>query len=193
MNTAANTTPNAAGGQTTSMGFAIPIDRALAIARQIASGHTTSKIQIGQPAFLGVTVARGPGNGSSNLTSPQQQLKQLQTAAGNGFGGFGGPGGGTGKGGCQPNNNSLSVPAHIANVGSGALISGVLCSTPVAGAGVTAGSVITSIGGQPVDSPATLTQRLSHDHPGQTVSVTWVAPNGKQHTASLKLAAGPVK
>jgi S1-C subfamily serine protease len=43
-------------GQSASIGFAIPIDHALSIARQIAGGHGSSKIQIGLPAFLGVDV-----------------------------------------------------------------------------------------------------------------------------------------
>jgi S1-C subfamily serine protease len=43
-------------GQSESVGFAIPINHALSIARQIAAGHGSSKIQIGLPAFLGVDV-----------------------------------------------------------------------------------------------------------------------------------------
>src|SRR5487761_1173393 len=87
MNTAANSTPNLGGGSsgqgTTSMGFAIPIDRALSIAQLIAGGHASAKIQIGLPAFLGVTVARASSrNGSSNATSPQAQWQELRAAAG---------------------------------------------------------------------------------------------------------------
>ena len=198
MNTAANSTPNlGSGGQGTSMGFAIPINRALSLAQLIASGHGSGKIQIGLPAFLGVTVARNSSsNGSSTATSPQVQRQELEQAAQapNGFGGFGpGQGGGSGSTGCLKTSDTASVPTHIANVSSGALISGVLCGTPVAAAGMTAGSVITSINGHAVSSPAALTQLLTQYHPGTTISVTWVAPNGKQHTSSLKLAAGPAK
>jgi S1-C subfamily serine protease len=196
MNTAANSSPGVGGGQASSVGFAIPINRALAIADQIAGGHASAKIQIGLPAFLGVTVARAAnGTGSSTATSPQVQLQQLQQAAQapNGFGGFGGGQGGNGSGACLPTNDSLSVPSHIAPVGTGALISGVLCSTPVASAGMTAGSVITSINGQAITSPAALTKRLTQFHPGNTISVTWVAPSGQQHTSSLALAPGPAK
>ncbi len=42
--------------QAESIGFAIPINHALSIARQIAAGHDSSTIQIGLPAFLGVQV-----------------------------------------------------------------------------------------------------------------------------------------
>jgi S1-C subfamily serine protease len=197
MNTAANSGSPLGGGQGTSLGFAIPIDRALSIAQLIADSKGSAKIQIGLPAFLGVTVARSAnGNGSSSTTSPRGQLQELQNAA-QSQGGFGGFGGGTGSGGgsgqCLNSNDTLSVPTHIANVGSGALISGVLCHTPVADAGLTAGSVIIGINGSTVDSPAALTQQLSHLHPGTTISLTWVSPNGQQHTSQLKLASGPAQ
>jgi S1-C subfamily serine protease len=90
-------------------------------------------------------------------------------------------------------NAQASVPSRIAPVSSGTLVSGVLCGTPVNQAGITAGAVITSINGQAIGSPASLTQNLSQYHPGSTVSVQWVSPNGQHHTSSLRLAAGPAK
>ena len=54
MNTAAN--GQTLGGQGTDMGFAIPINSALSIARQIAAGQSSSKIQIGPSGFMGVGV-----------------------------------------------------------------------------------------------------------------------------------------
>lgn len=53
MDTAAATSNTAGSGH---IGFAIRINNALAIARQIAAGHGSSTIQIGLPAFLGVSV-----------------------------------------------------------------------------------------------------------------------------------------
>ena len=54
MNTAANS--QSLGGAGTSMGFAIPINRALAIARQIAAGKASDRILIGPKGFMGVGV-----------------------------------------------------------------------------------------------------------------------------------------
>src|SRR4029077_7763430 len=51
MNTAANS--QNIGGKGTAHGFSISHHRALLTARAIASGHGTSTIQIGQPAFIG--------------------------------------------------------------------------------------------------------------------------------------------
>ena len=54
MNTAANS--QSLGGPGTEQGFAIPINKALAIARQIAAGHGGAKILIGPSGFMGVGV-----------------------------------------------------------------------------------------------------------------------------------------
>ena len=54
MNTAANS--QSLGGAGTSMGFAIPIDRALAIAKKIAAGNGGGHILIGPKGFMGVGV-----------------------------------------------------------------------------------------------------------------------------------------
>jgi S1-C subfamily serine protease len=191
MNTAANTGTTGAPG--TSMGFAIPINRAMSIVRQIEAGRTTAQIQLGYPAFLGVTVASSK-TGPSTSSSPQAQLQQLKHPPGSqsqGFGGLGGNGGGTSHG-CL-STDQRSVPAKAANVSSGVLVGGVLCGTPVDAAGMTAGSVITAIDGNAITSPASLTKGLSAYRPGETVSVAWVSPNGQHHTSSLKLAPGPAK
>ncbi|HEY3735602.1 MAG TPA: trypsin-like peptidase domain-containing protein [Streptosporangiaceae bacterium] len=195
MNTAANTSSGQFGGQGASMGFAIPIDRALSVATRIESGDNSAGIQLGSPAFLGVTVATTGGTNSapSNSPSPATQLRQMQSAANDQQNGFGGFGGGTGSpAGCLTA-NQLTVPSKIPNVSSGTLIGGVLCNTPVNSAGVTSGSVITGIDGQAITSPQTLTSALTKYHPGETITMTWVAPDGQHHTSSLTLTSGPAK
>src|SRR5262249_41959866 len=57
MDTAANTGGFNGSGTRTSQGFAIPINRALAIVRQMAAGNGSGTIHVGQPAFMGITVA----------------------------------------------------------------------------------------------------------------------------------------
>jgi S1-C subfamily serine protease len=54
MNTAANS--QSLGGAGTSMGFAIPVNRALSIAKKIAAGDTSGGILIGPKGFMGVGV-----------------------------------------------------------------------------------------------------------------------------------------
>jgi S1-C subfamily serine protease len=48
-------------------GFSIPINTALAVARQIAAGHASSTVTIGYPPFLGIFTATG--------TSPDPQVQ----------------------------------------------------------------------------------------------------------------------
>ncbi|HEX4256473.1 MAG TPA: PDZ domain-containing protein, partial [Streptosporangiaceae bacterium] len=70
-------------------------------------------------------------------------------------------------------------------------IDGVICGSPAATAGITAGSVITAVNGQQAGAPSHLTGILAQFRPGQTISVTWVSPSGKQSTSQLRLAQGP--
>jgi S1-C subfamily serine protease len=164
----------AAGGSTVYSGYAIPIDRAMPIARQIAAGRQGTRIKIGLPAFLGVLLP------DSNSVDPRRQASQElhQTGAESGSGG-----------GCT-SGGTTATPASIAPAGTGALVDGVLCGTPADQAGLFAGDVITSVGGQPVTSPPSLTALVSGYHPGSRVALAWVAPGGSLHTAVVTLAAG---
>jgi S1-C subfamily serine protease len=166
--------------QQTSAGFAIPINTALSVARQIAGGHASSTITIGYPPFVGIFIASG-SNGS-----PQAQAQQEEQQSGGG--GSGGAGSGPA---CYTSNADLTVPSAIAPVSSGTLIIGTICGSPAASAGMTGGAVITAVNGQAVGSPDDLTGILSRFQPGDTISVTWVSPSGQRSTSSLHLTAGP--
>src|SRR5215475_13664004 len=171
MNTAANT--QSFGPQGSSEGFAIPINRALVIAHQMAAGRGSAKIIIGQPAFLGIQIASTTANKPSPATDPQQQLQQIQQAAEQHGGGV------NSSQRCLPSRAQSPVPAAAAPVGSGALIAGAFCNAPAHSAGMLGGDVITAVNGQAVSSAAGLTRlMLSHYHPGDTVSVSWVDANG---------------
>jgi S1-C subfamily serine protease len=187
MDTAANTS-NTSNGGTTSQGFAIPINRALSIAREIAAGHTTAQIQLGYPAFLGVTVASS-NSGPSTSASPKAQLQQLQQQANQQNAGLGS---GSSSGSCL-STDQASAPQNAPDISSGVLVGGVLCGTPVATAGLTSGSVITGIDSQAVTSPASLTKALTSYKVGQSITLAWVATNGQHHTSKMTLIAGPAK
>ena len=174
-----DTAGNAAGDmQGPAAGFAIPIDTALAVARQIAAGHSSSVITIGYPPFIGVFI----GSGSSS--DPQAQAQQQ----GQGSGAFSGSGSTPG---CYNSNTDLMVPSSIAPVGSGTLIDGTICGSPAAAAGMTGGAVITAVNGQAAGSPDDFASIMARFHPGDTVSFTWVSPSGQRTTSSLHLTAGP--
>jgi S1-C subfamily serine protease len=163
--------------QQAAAGFAIPINTALSIARQIAAGHASSTVAIGYPPFVGIFV----GSGSSS--NPQAQAQQQEQQ--NGSGGSGSAPA------CSTSNADLTEPTVIAPVSSGALIVGTICGSPAASAGMAGGAVITAVNGQAVGSPDDLTSILARFHPGEVISVTWVSPSGQRTTSSLHLAAGP--
>jgi S1-C subfamily serine protease len=173
-------------------GFAIPIDTALAVARQIAAGHASAAVTIGYPPFLGIFT----GSGTSANPQVQAQQQAQSSGFGDGFGGFGGFNGfGFGSPpsapACYTSNTDLAVPATIAPASSGTLIDGVICGSPAAQAGITGGAVITAVGGQPAGSPDHLTGVLARYRPGDTITVTWVSPTGQRTTSGIRLAAGP--
>jgi len=72
---------------------------------------------------------------------------------------------------------------------SGALIVGVQSGSPAAAAGITAGSVITRVGGTNVTSAAALGTAIKSHRPGDRVSVTWTAQGGAMRTATVTLGA----
>jgi S1-C subfamily serine protease len=124
-----------------SQSFAVSIDTAISVAKQIEAGRSSSTVHIGPSAFLGVQV------GSANS--------------------FGGA------------------------TGSGAAVLGVVSGTPAAQAGLVQGDVITSVGGQSVDSASALSSVLAQHHPGDSVQVVWSDASGQAHSATVTLATGP--
>ncbi len=151
----------AAGGNTVYSGYAIPIDQVLPIARQIAARRPGGQVQIGLPAFLGVLMPDSTGGEARGGTN-----------------------------GCT-DGATTALPASVAPAWSGALVGGVLCGTPAAAAGLSAGDVITALGGQSVTSPRSLSALISHYRPGSRTVLAWVSPDGRLHTAVVRLSAGP--
>jgi S1-C subfamily serine protease len=168
--------------QDSTVGFAIPINRALTIAHEIINGQGSSTVKIGPSGFLGVLV---PSGSASSVSSPSQQ--QQQQGQNQGGSGFGSPGGLT----CLSNDQNAGVPQTIAPAASGTLVLGDLCGTPASAAGITAGDVITTVNGAAVSSPDSLTNILSGYRPGSRISVTWENTAGQQQTSKLDLSAAP--
>ena len=163
----------AAGGGTVYSGYAIPINQALPIARRIEAGQPGARIQIGLPAFLGVLLPDSTSGDPRRQAS--QELRQTGTVSGSGCSG----------------SDTTAVPSSIAPARSGALVDGVLCGTAAATAGLLAGDVITSIGGQAVTSPGSLTAIANRYRPGSKATLAWVSRDGSRHTAAVTLDAGP--
>jgi S1-C subfamily serine protease len=128
--------------QGSSDGYAIPINTALDIARQIKASHSSSTVHIGGTGFLGVSIdTSGYFNGDA--------------------------------------------------YNGGVLVTGVVPGSPVAGAGIGQGDVITAVDGHQVSSQTALVRLILPHHPGDTVTLAWVDPDGVSHTSSITLASGP--
>ena len=173
MNTAASsgTQFQSESGQSAAVqAYAIPIDNAESIAKQIEAGQGSSTVHIGATAFLGIESggsSSGSGSGSGSGDS-------------GGFGdgsGFGGQGDGSGTNG--------------SGTSDGVTIAGTLSGSAAANAGLAAGDTITSVGGQAVSSTSDIQQALVKYHPGDKISVSWVDQNGQSQTATVTLASGP--
>ncbi|MGO8872901.1 MAG: S1C family serine protease [Acidimicrobiales bacterium] len=119
--------------------YAIPINQAVVVARQIESGQPSTTVHIGPTAFLGVTV-QSPSFGSS-----------------------------------------------------GAEIAEVVPGSAAAQVGLTRGDAITSINGQSVTSPESLTDLLLGEVPGASLQVGYFDLSGQQHSVTVKLGSGPAQ
>ena len=81
----------------------------------------------------------------------------------------------------------VGVEVSVSDASSGALVTKVVPSSPADSAGITPGSVITSVGGTKVSSAATLGPAIKSHKPGDRVPFAWVDQNGTPHTATVTL------
>ncbi|MCW2929630.1 MAG: hypothetical protein JWM19_592 [Actinomycetia bacterium] len=172
-----DTAGNSPSSQQQATGFAIPINTALSIARQITANRGSATVAIGYPGFMGIFIGSGSNSNPKDQAKRQQQQQQ--------------PAGSSGTPPCSTSNAGLSAPPAIAPVSSGVLIDGSICGSPAAEAGMTSGAVITAVNGRTVGSPDDLNGVLSRFHPRDRISVTWVSPAGRRTTSRVRLSAGP--
>ncbi len=78
-----------------------------------------------------------------------------------------------------------------APVSSGAEIASVVSGSPASQAGLAQGDTITSLGGQSVTSPSSLTTIIENEKPGTSVPLAYVDSSGARQTVSVQLASGP--
>lgn len=164
MNTAAAS--GTGSGTANDVGFAIPINSAMSIARQIEAGHGSATVQIGPHAIMGVVVT------SVACAEGQDGCTAL---------------------GSSPSGSSPfgSTSPYTAPVAKGAVIEAVEAGYPAAAAGLAPGDVITSVDGKPVSSPEDLTVQLRGRKVGTRVTIGWVGPTGGARSTRLRLAQGP--
>jgi S1-C subfamily serine protease len=181
MDTAASTGSVANSGQ--NVGFAIPINRAIALARQIIAGRSGNGVRIGTSGFVGVLVPSGPNGTQSTTTNPSEQLRQQESNAAGQYS--------PAPSGCVQNDQEAGIPTKIAPVGSGTLVLGALCNTSAATAGINAGDVITGVDNRAVSSPESLMDILQGIRAGASVKLTWVTPQDQSVSRTVTLTSAP--
>jgi S1-C subfamily serine protease len=168
----------AAGTDGAAPGYAIPIDTALAVARQIAAGRPGPGIVLGTGGFLG-TIMPSTTAPSPRVQAAQENGRQTNRARAHG------------QAGCLPTEAGAGAPAVVAPAAAGALVDAVLCGSPAALAGLAAGDVITSADGRSVSSPDALNATVSACRPGSVVTVTWMSTAGAVRTRLIRLGTAP--
>ncbi len=171
-------TANVASGSAASatIGFAIPIDEARTIVRQMEHHVAVGGTILGTAPFLGIYESATAGGTSG-------------TSAFGGLPGFGAPSGtsgAAGTGSAAPSGNG--VPS-----GSGVTVAAVVNGGPAAAAGIQAGDVITAIGGRSTPTWAALRRAVAAERPGKRVSVTYVGAAGTPVTVRVTLGSFPPK
>jgi len=167
----------ATGTGTPGAGYAIPVNAAMTVERQIAAGRAGPGITIGVGGFLGVVVP------STASTSPRSQATEGQRQTDRATS--------AGPDGCLVTEAGAGMPAAVAPAPWGALVYGVLCGTGAAAAGIAAGDVITAAAGRRVPDPAALTAIVSGCLPATMVPVTWVNTAGTTRTALVRVGVAP--
>ena len=189
MNTAASsgTQFQSESGQSAVQAYAIPIDKAESVAKQIEGGQDSSTVHIGATAFLGIET-----DGSNSSGSGSGDSGGFGQGDGSGFGGFGdGSGFGSQGDGSGFGSQGDGSGTNGSGTSSGVTIAGTLSGSAAANAGLAAGDTITSVGGQAVSSASDIQQALVKYHPSDKISVNWVDQSGQSQTATVTLASGP--
>jgi S1-C subfamily serine protease len=171
-------------------GYAIPINPANSIAKQIVAGNASSTVHIGATAFIGVAVA-DPSTGCNASSGSSGSSGGGSGSFGGGSGNFGGSGSSGGSGFGDGSGSGSSSGSGTGSSGSGALICSVVTSSPAQEAQLAEGDTITSVNGQSVSSPTSLTNLLGSHHPGDKVTIGYVDTSGAQQSASVTLTSGP--
>jgi S1-C subfamily serine protease len=149
------------GGGNQNEGYAIPIEDALAIGKQIEAGNGNDSIHVGAHAgILGVNV----------------QSDTSSNGSGDPFGGNGDVGGNSGQG---------------SGSGNGAAVAGVQSGSGADKAGIQQGDTIVGIDGTTITSASQLTHTMVRYGPGDSVKVQWLDSSGQSHSATVELGSGP--
>lgn len=153
-------------------GYAIPIDEAMAVTGTIIAGTESGTIHVGSTAFLGVKLA---GSAASGLRA-----------------GPGSPDYPSGLVPGEPDWDGSLGGAEATSGGSGVAVAGVVAGSAAEAAGLDAGDTISTVDGWPITSADQLSSLIGAHDVGDQLSITWFDSGGSEHAATARLGEGPV-
>jgi S1-C subfamily serine protease len=156
------------GSLVNSSGQVIGMDTAAESGTQFQSATTTTAyaIPINEALSLAGQITSGKGSSVVHIGTTALLGVEVETAGSSVFGG-------------------------TSSATSGALVAGVVSSSPAAKAGLVEGDTITAVDGQSVSSPTALTNDLGGEKPGGKVQLTYQDQSGTNHTVTVTLGSGP--
>ncbi len=194
-------TPSYAGGSVTALGQSITAQDQVSGATEQLTGLIETNAEV-IPGDSGGALVDSAGL-VIGMTCAASESYQFQPSANQGY--------------AIPINEALAVAAQIesgrassaVHIGStaflgvsvqspffgyqGAEIAEVVPGSAAAQAGLTAGDVITSVNGQAVTSPESLTDLLLGEAPGASVQIGYIDPSGQQQSTTVTVGAGPAQ
>lgn len=144
-----------------------------------ASGNQGFAIPINQAMSIANEIEAGDASSTIHIGPTGFLGVSLAPDSGDGNG-YGGGGYGYGGGGYGGGSST-----------SGALIEGVVTSSPAQEAGLAQGDIVTSVDGHTVGSDDDVTNDIEPYHPGSTITIGWTDTSGQSHTTKIQLTSGP--
>ncbi|MCM0622880.1 S1C family serine protease [Nocardioides bruguierae] len=148
----------------------------------VVGGYSGGAMEDADGEIVGMTTAASSGNVAESYAIPIEDALAIVSVIESG----------TESGTVQIGASGYLGVSIDANVTGGASVAEVESGSPADDAGITAGSLITKVGGTTVDGYDDLASAMDSLDPGDTVKVTWSDASGTSHSATVTVGSSPI-